>query len=148
MATNKYQIINNWLLNNYQPLNNWMYFNATPEIVGSTTLNSVAGSNTIREYIDGSKDKELIFAIDMITQYDGQGTSSVNMDAFDEVTNFIDFLSKLQKSNYPVFSSKQEVYKIKVLSDVPDVLVNTQNMLSKYQFQCSIYYIDYSDKEV
>ena len=128
-------------------MNNWIYFNATPDIVGTVALNSIPGDSVVARFIDGSKKCEILFAIDMIREYDSMGTSEVNMEALDEVNNFIEWLdSQRQDENFPDFGNTNTVRDIQVLTNVPTVLVNTQDMLSKFQIQVKVTYID--NKEV
>lgn len=143
---NIYRSIDEWLKDNYTPLNNWIYFNATPEIVGAVAMNSVPGDNIRRRFIDGTKEREVLFAIDMIDNYDATGTSDINMTALDEVNNFIEWLDTQKKEkNYPDFGEFTDITEMEVLTNTPSLLVNTQTMLSKYQFQCRIIYKDYKE---
>lgn len=139
---NIYAKIENWL-KLYKPLNNWIYFNATPDIDGTVAMNSVAGDRVIKRFVDGSKQKEVLFAIDMISLYDNTGTSDINMKNLDEVDNFIEWLElQDKKKNYPTFNDYTIINKLEVLNSTPTILVNTQDMLSKYQFQVRISYKD------
>lgn len=138
---NLYKQVNEWLLK-YEPLNNWIYFNATPYISGVAALNSVPTDRVKRTFINGNKEKELIFAIDMVTDYDGTGTSTINLDAIDEVSHFCDWLDEQDKvKNYPDFGEKNTIKKVEVLNNVPSVLVNNEQQLAKYQFQVRIDYL-------
>ena len=139
---NIYAKIEDWL-KLYKPLNNWIYFNATPDINGTVAMNSVAGDRVIKRFVDGSKQKEVLFAIDMISLYDNTGTSDINMKNLDEVDNFIEWLELQDKEkNYPTFNDYTIIDKLEVLNSTPTILVNTQDMLSKYQFQVRISYKD------
>lgn len=139
---NIYAKIENWL-KLYKPLNNWIYFNATPDIDGTVAMNSVAGDRVIKRFVDGSKQKEVLFAIDMISLYDNTGTSDINMKNLDEVDNFIEWLElQDKKKNYPTFNDYTIINKLEVLNSTPTILINTQDMLSKYQFQVRISYKD------
>ena len=140
-----YKAINEWLLN-YTPLNNWIYFNATPVITGTVAMNMVAGDRVTKEYIDGTKQKQCVFAIDMISEYDGSGTSDVNMDALAEVESFMNWLEIQNKaSNFPDFGEECITEKVEVLTNVPQLLINEQSQLAKYQFQARVNYKDESE---
>lgn len=140
-----YKAINEWLLN-YTPLNNWIYFNATPVITGTVAMNMVAGDRVTKEYIDGTKQKQCVFAIDMISEYDGSGTSDVNMNALAEVESFMDWLEIQNKeSNFPDFGKNYITEKVEVLTNVPQLLINEQSQLAKYQFQARVNYKDESE---
>lgn len=139
---NLYNNINEWLTENYLPLmnNSWLYFNATPTVVGTTAMNSVAGNRVTKRFIDGTKQHELLFGIDMITQYDNQGTSDINMQAMDEVNKFAEWLDTLSVDNYPDFGENNTILKIEVLTNVPNLLIDSTQQLAKYQFQTRITY--------
>ena len=142
---NLYKQINDWLLQ-YDALNNWIYFNATPIIMGTVAMNSVSGDRVIREFIDGTKEKQIIFAIDMIAQYDADGTSDVNMDALDEVNHFSAWIEQqYNDKNFPDFGEFNKIIKIEVLTNVPTLLVDSTAQLAKYQFQNRITYNDESE---
>ncbi len=142
MADTIYGKINKWLLE-YTPLNNWLYFNATPIIIGTVAMNMVAGDRVTQSFIDGSKKRQVVFAIDMVTEYDGSGTSDVNMDTLAEVEAFMRWI-EVQK-NTPDFGEKCNVEKIEVLTNVPNLFINEQSQLAKYQFQTRIEYKDESE---
>ena len=84
--------INEWLATTYQPLNEWLYFNATPMIVGTVAMNSVSGDRVYKRFVDGSVQRRVVFAIDMVLSYDDAGTSDVNMDAINEVNKFSEWI--------------------------------------------------------
>ena len=142
---NLYKSISDWLTANYSPVIGWLYFNATPMITGAVAMNSVPGNRVVKKFINGSMQKELVFAIDMVCNYDNQGTSDINMNAMDEVNNFADWVDKLSSTDYPDFGEYNSITKIEVLTNVPSLLVNTEQQLGKYQFQVKITYIDESE---
>ena len=76
----------------------------------------------------------------MITQYDNQGTSDINMQALEEVSNFTEWLDTVPIEDAPDFGDKRIIQKMEVLTNVPTLLVDTTNQLSKYQFQVKITY--------
>lgn len=142
---NLYKSISDWLTTKYKPIIGWLYFNATPMITGTVAMNSVPGNRVVKKFINGSAQKEIVFAIDMVCNYDNQGTSDINMNAMDEVNNFADWVDKLSSSDYPDFGEYNSITKIEVLTNVPSLLVNTEQQLGKYQFQVKITYIDESE---
>lgn len=144
---NLYKRISDWLIANYSPLNNWIYFNATPVDVGTVAMNSVAGESVIKEFVTGRKLKRLTFAVDMITNYDALTTSSINLEAMDEVLNFQNWIiEQHQAKNYPLLEDKMYVDKIDVLNNIPTLLIDAQQHLAKYQFQVSVDYYDESEE--
>lgn len=143
---NIYEKINEWLATTYQPLNEWLYFNATPMIVGTVAMNSVSGDRVYKRFVDGSVQRRVIFAIDMVLSYDDAGTSDVNMNAINEVNKFSEWIEEqLSLQNVPDFGKNRTIESIEVLTNVPSLLVDNTNGLAKYQFQARIEYKDESE---
>lgn len=143
---NIYEKINEWLATTYQPLNEWLYFNATPMIVGTVAMNSVSGDRVYKRFVDGSVQRRVIFAIDMVLSYDDAGTSDVNMNAINEVNKFSEWIEEqLSLQNVPDFGKNRTIESIEVLTNVPSLLIDNTNRLAKYQFQARIEYKDESE---
>lgn len=143
---NIYEKINEWLATTYQPLNEWLYFNATPMIVGTVAMNSVSGDRVYKRFVDGSVQRRVIFAIDMVLSYDDAGTSDVNMEAINEVNKFSEWIEEqLSLQNVPNFGKNRTIESIEVLTNVPSLLIDNTNRLAKYQFQARIEYKDESE---
>lgn len=143
---NIYEKINEWLATTYQPLNEWLYFNATPMIVGTVAMNSVSGDRVYKRFVDGSVQRRVIFAIDMVLSYDDAGTSGVNMNAINEVNKFSEWIEEqLSLQNVPDFGKNRTIESIEVLTNVPSLLIDNTNGLAKYQFQARIEYKDESE---
>lgn len=143
---NIYEKINEWLATTYQPLNEWLYFNATPMIVGTVAMNSVSGDRVYKKFVDGSVQRRVIFAIDMVLSYDDAGTSDVNMNAINEVNKFSEWIEEqLSLQNVPDFGKNRTIESIEVLTNVPSLLIDNTNGLAKYQFQARIEYKDESE---
>lgn len=143
---NIYEKINEWLATTYQPLNEWLYFNATPMIVGTVAMNSVSGDRVYKRFVDGSVQRRVIFAIDMVLSYDDAGTSDVNMNAINEVNKFSEWIEEqLPLQNVPDFGKNRTIESIEVLTNVPSLLIDNTNRLAKYQFQARIEYKDESE---
>lgn len=143
---NVYEKINEWLATTYKPLNEWLYFNATPMIVGTVAMNSVSGDRVYKRFVDGSVQRRVIFAIDMVLSYDDAGTSDVNMNAINEVNKFSEWIEEqLSLQNVPDFGNNKTIESIEVLTNVPSLLIDNTNRLAKYQFQARIEYKDESE---
>lgn len=143
---NIYEKINEWLATTYKPLNEWLYFNATPMIVGTVAMNSVSGDRVYKRFVDGSVQRRVIFAIDMVLYYDDAGTSDVNMNAINEVNKFSEWIEEqLSLQNVPDFGNNKTIESIEVLTNVPSLLIDNTNGLAKYQFQARIEYKDESE---
>lgn len=133
--------IEEWL-KGYEPLGqNWLYFNATPLNEGTTTLNTISGDLVVKRYVDGSKLKQFIASIDMVTPYDAQGTSDTNLLALKEVDSFSEWITQqIDTHNLPEIGDHKNFHKIEVLSRVPQLLVSADGNLAKYQFQIKFEY--------
>lgn len=150
---NLYKRINTWFKdehNGYVPfLNNWLYFNATPYILGSVSMNMVAGDRVIKEDILGNKYKEIVLAMDFVTQYDAMGTSDINIDMIDELENFNEWIElKNTRKEFPDFGGNCKVMEIVVLTNVPSMLIDTTSNLAKYQIQIKFEYIQKANIEI
>ena len=144
---NLYKIINDWFTNEYEPFyGNWIYFNATPYIVGTVSMNAVAGDRVIKSYITGAKLKNIILAMDFVMTYDATGTSDINIDIMKELENFNSWVEEKNKlKQFPDFGINNTINKIEVLTNVPSMLVDTTQGLAKYQIQIKFEYLDESE---
>ena len=140
-STNIWKQIGEWL-STYSAIYNWLYFNTITYEAGAFSFNSVPTSRNLVEYIDGSKEVELIFAIDMVRDYDSE-QSDTNYDAVNECENFAVWLEEQDNlENYPDLGEAITVTGVEVLDNVPIVSVNEEQTLSKYQFQVKINYTE------
>ena len=139
----KYEQITNFITENYKPLNNWIYFIALPMEDGNTSMIPVpTGTRYITEFIDGSKDVNLQFAIAMVKLFD-VNTSNINLEAIKEVENFTDWFEHQDYiENFPILGNRYKVYEMQVLDTTPTISVDNEQSLVKYQFNCSINYIE------
>lgn len=139
----KYEQITNFITENYKPLNNWIYFIALPMEDGNTSMIPVpTGMRYITEFIDGSKDVNLQFAIAMVKLFD-VNTSTINLEAIKEVENFTDWFEQQDYTeNYPILGDGYKVYEMQVLDATPTISIDNEQSLVKYQFNCSINYIE------
>lgn len=134
----KYQNVKDWL-SKYEPIKGWIYFNSVPVVYGATVMNTVPGDRQLRTFIDGSKEVEFVFGIEMVKLYD-TGTSDINVDSMEEVDNFANWIEV--NKTYPNMGEYTTVTRVEVLSNIPSVLVDTKQGLAKYQFQVKITYKD------
>ena len=139
---NKYKKLTEWIAENYQPLSNWIYFNATIMEVGNTSLNTMEGQDATRTFNDGSKEVNLAFAIAMIKTYDAE-MSETNLDAIKEIDHFIEWLNAQDAAqNFPNLGENITVFGLDVLDSSPSVSVDNEQNLAKYQFNCTINYLE------
>lgn len=132
----RYEAIAEWL-KDYPMIGSWLYFNVTNTDDGNVTLNSVSNSRYITEFLNGSREIELIFAIDMIKPYD-TGTSDVNMEALAEVESFQRWC---ESGTLPELSGCV-VDSVEVLETTPSLAIDNDANLCKYQFQCKVHFIE------
>lgn len=137
----KYKVIQEWL-KQYDPLNSWIYFNVTPMDTGTVAVNSVPESTiTVQEYIDGSKEKKMVFAIVLVQKY-SDGTDELNLKAMEEYENLADWIEEQNMDgNYPEFENCK-VWEVVRKDSSPTVSVDGDKMLAKYQSQFEISYLE------
>ena len=125
----------------YSQSHNWLYFNVILKAPGSTSV-ITDSDNTIQEYIDGSKDKEYQFMVEMAKNYD-TGTSEANMEALEETKEFIDWVNdNEQKGDYPIFPDNCLMESIEVLGEMPEVVVDPIQNIARYRISLKIKYIE------
>lgn len=147
---NLYKQVNKWFTDEqigYIPFfNNWLYFNATPFVVGAVSVNSVPGDRVVKNCIEGTKVKELILALDFVTEYDLSGTSDINLDIMEEVETFNKWIEDRNiNKEFPDFGQYNIVTSVESLTDTPSMLVDATQNLAKYQIQIKINYNDESE---
>ena len=139
MCENKYECLSNWL-NNYPVIYNWLHFNASKMEAENVSLNSVSGERKLEEYIDDSYKAELYFALVLVTPFDFE-TSETNMQAMLEIVNFMDWVDNKENIDLLSFGSDVIVDKVDVLQSSPNMVIDTEQSLAKYQFQAKVTYI-------
>ena len=91
-------------LKQYPPLNEILYFNKTQEIADTSSVNTVYSDYAVQEYTCGNSDREFVFAIKQMKQYDSAGTSGINRQTMEEVQAFMDWIDEQNKKrNFPEF---------------------------------------------
>lgn len=134
---NKYEKLSEWL-SRYEPIGSWLYFNVTNVEADNTSLNSVSNDRSLNKFIDGSTECELLFAIDLVKQYD-TGTSELNLEAMAECEALIDWCE--HQLELPKFDNCV-VYQLEILNNVPSLSVDTDESLAKYQIQGKVSYLE------
>lgn len=139
---NKYKILTEFIAENYKPLNDWMYFNAITSEDGNVSLNTMESAIAVNMFNDGSREVNLLFAISMIKQYDME-MSQTNLEAINEVDHFIKWIyNQNMLRNFPDMGEDITVFDMEVLDSVPSVSVDSEQNLAKYQFNCSLNYLE------
>lgn len=130
----------------YPKLNKVLYFNSIKDMADVACLNPVFSDDTIMEYTTGNAEKEYTFAIAYMKQYDNQGTSKVNINAINEVQDFMQWIDEQNdKKNFPVFPDNCFINRIKNLYDMPQ-LAGTDGQKAEYLFQCKVEYTEERSK--
>lgn len=138
---NKYEKLAEWL-KEYSPTYSWIYFNVTLSEVNNLTVNSVQNERELTQFINGDREVEFLFALDLVKEYD-TGTSSINLEANEEFEKIADWIEEQNKvKNFPDFGSNIIIEKVEVLETVPSVTIDTQAGMAKYQGQFKITYLE------
>jgi hypothetical protein len=85
----KYEVISEWLKACDQ-ITNWLYFNAILMEENNVSITPISDGNVI-EYINGSSERELLFAIDFVQAYDTE-TSSTNLRSIEDTLDVIEWV--------------------------------------------------------
>lgn len=130
-------------LKQYPPLNEILYFNKTQEIADTSSVNTVYSDYAVQEYTCGNSDREFVFAIKQMKQYDSAGTSGINRKTMEEVQAFMDWIDEQNKKrNFPEFPDNCFVYKIENLQNMPEIAGTNDQGLAEYMFQCRVCYTE------
>lgn len=130
-------------LKQYPPLNEILYFNNTQEIADTSSVNTVYSDYAVQEYTCGNSDREFVFAIKQMKQYDSAGTSGINRQTMEEVQAFMDWIDEQNKKrNFPKFPDNCFVYKIENLQNMPEIAGTNDQGLAEYMFQCRVCYTE------
>ena len=130
-------------LKQYPPLNEILYFNKTQEIADTSSVNTVYSDYVVQEYTCGNSDREFVFAIKQMKQYDSAGTSGINRQTMEEVQAFMDWIDEQNKKrNFPEFPDNCFVYKIENLQNMPEIAGTNDQGLAEYMFQCRVCYTE------
>lgn len=125
----------------YPQLYTWLYFNTVVESPGNTSM-LTDSDNVLQEYIDGSKDREYLFSVAMVKEYD-TGTSDINMDALKETESFIQWVQSNNETNiFPDFGDKCSIDSVEVLTDVPELAVDPEKNIARYLISMRIPYTE------
>lgn len=134
---NLYEQLGIWL-KGYTPVKDWIYFNSIQMEPDNFSLNTVTGSTVVNKFLDGSTERDLVFAIAMVSHYDNE-MSSTNLDAIEEIDTFKSWMVK--DGGLPDFGENTIVNEIVIIDDVPDVLVDSDQRVCQYKFQAKVNYL-------
>lgn len=130
----------------YPQLYSWLYFNAIVAAPGNVAL-LLDNVTILKEYIDGSKQCQYVFNINMCKEYDN-GTTEINKQAVDETLNFIEWIEENNKKKYFPDFNNCKIDDIEVLTDIPIMTVDQENRRANYLIQLRVNYKDYKGVEI
>ncbi len=139
----KYKAIVEWL-KDYVPLSKYVYFNVILDQPDTASVNSVSSARYLREFINGNKEVELVFAISLQEDYDSGGTSeNVNFDGILEYTKLSEWIETQNKnSNFPTFADNEHIERIEVMQNLPTLTTDQAGEVAKYLGQFKITYLE------
>lgn len=129
----KYEVVSNWI-KTCDRITTWLYFNAILMENNNISISPIS-ENTVQDYIDGSKDKELLFAIDFVQLYDTE-MSETNMHSIEDTQEILNWVKS--QTTLPNFGVGFVTESVEVEDEVPGTLVDQNLGLCKYQFNCKI----------
>lgn len=128
-------------LNRYPQLYTWLYFNTVVESPDNTSM-LTDSDNVLQKYIDGSKDREYLFSVAMVKEYD-TGTSDINMQALNETQSFIEWVQSNNENNvFPDFGEKCGIDEVEVLTEVPNLAIDPEKNVARYLISMRIPYTE------
>lgn len=138
----KFEALYEYLLQ-YPPLYQILYFNKTQDYPETTSVNTVYSDYAVQEYTCGNSDREFVFAIKQMKNYDSAGTSGINREAIASVQDFMDWIDEQnRKKNFPKFPENCYIYKIENLQNMPELTGTDDQGLAEYMFQCRVCYTE------
>ena len=141
---NKYEKLIDWL-KDYALLyaDDWIYFNVIlTNQIGAIGVTSVVNEREVETYINGARKVEFLFAIALVEEYD-KGTSNHNLRAIKEFENIAAWIEeKNEQRDFPNFGDNIDIEKVESLEIAPNVMIDQQSNVAKYQGQFRITYIE------
>lgn len=124
----------------------WIFFNTIPMEPNTASITSVQNMPFVNEFNDGSKVVDLLFDLNIVEEYDADGTSNLNliaMSKFEKISNWIEdqnLIDNLPSLENIIVDSITESY------TNPEVYVNEETGLARYEGQYKISYLERSLK--
>lgn len=123
----------------YPQLYTWLYFNTVVNSPGNTSM-LTDSDNVLIKYIDDSKEREYIFTVAMVKDYD-TGTSDTNMEALKEAENFIEWVKHNNELNiFPNFGEKCDIKEVEVIDEVPQLAIDGEQNIARYTIGLRVNY--------
>ena len=100
---------------------------------GGSALLTVPGDSVVNEFIDKTKEHDLVFAVAMSKLYDGQSTTETNLEALKELKSFASWIGS--NTEMPDFGENVTVNNIEVLEDIPSLAIDNDAGMCKRQLR-------------
>lgn len=133
---NKYVEIKNWLeRNSFGDIR----INASSDVaeISPITIKTVANDNTLRNFVDGTKEKRLEFVVGFTLEY-SEEFDDVNDIALERVERFKTDL--LNCANLPNFGNDVIINNVET-AETPSISVDFDGKIAYYQLSCFIEYM-------
>ena len=133
---NKYVEIKNWLeRNSFGDIR----INASSDVaeISPITIKTVANDNTLRNFVDGTKEKRLEFVVGFTLEY-SEEFDDVNDIALERVEQFKTDL--LSCTNLPNFGNDAIINNVET-AETPSISVDFDGKIAYYQLSCFIEYM-------
>ena len=136
----KTKAVKAWL-ETYPELDGYLKLNATELESGERSFDTVTNDESIREYINGTKERAFTFALVMVADW-SSGFDSTNADALEWGERWLDWCAhQYDAGNLPDFGEGATILDIEPLQNVPGLAAAYQSeQLARYLFQVRILY--------
>lgn len=128
-------------LKTYPDLDGYLKLNATELKAGERTVDTVYNDAKVREFIDGTVERQYTFAVVMVCDW-SSGFDAVNAEAEIWGERWLDWCDdQFKAGNVPDFGGKCKIRAIESLQNIPSLAATYQEeQLARYMFQARITY--------
>lgn len=128
-------------LKTYPGLDVYLKLNATELEAGERTVNTVCNDAKVREFIDGTVERQYTFAVVMVCDW-SSGFDTVNAEAEAWGELWLDWCdAQFKAGNVPDFGETCTIRAIESLQNIPSLAATYQEeQLARYMFQARITY--------
>lgn len=128
-------------LKTYPGFDGYLKLNATGLEAGENAVNTVYNEQTVREFVDGTKEKQYTFAVVMVARW-SSGFDPQNIDAQEWGEAWLDWVdAQFKAGNVPDFGENVTIRAVESLQNVPSLAATYQEeQLARYMFQARITY--------
>ena len=139
-ASGKTDAVVAWL-KTYPELDGYLKLNATELTVGEHAVNTVYNDWEVRQFIDGTREREFTFSLVMVCDW-SSGFDSINAEAEKWGEKWLDWCdAQFAAGNVPDFGEGARIRAIESLQNIPSLAATYQEeQLARYMFQARITY--------